>query len=87
MEVLDFERQGSIGGWRQIRKAVQGIKDGNPNRFFFMFRMNGMPRAQGCAGAACVSFAHCFGFSMAAKVVQCLISGHAVMFRMNGTLR
>ena len=22
-----------------------------------MFRMNGMPRAQGCAGAACVSFA------------------------------
>jgi hypothetical protein len=24
---------------------------------FFMFRMNGMPRAQGCAGAACVSFA------------------------------
>ena len=26
----------------------------------------------------CVSFAHCFGFSMVAKVVQCLVSGHAV---------
>ena len=24
-----------------------------------MFRMNGTPRAQGCAGAVCVNFAHC----------------------------
>ena len=40
--------------------------------------MNGMPRAHGCAGAACVSFAQCLSISMGAKVVQCLISGHAV---------
>ena len=32
----------------------------------------------GSAGAACVSFAQCLFISMAAKVVQCLISGHAV---------
>ena len=48
-----------------------------------------MPRAQGCAGAACVSFAQrvisaCFSFaqshfiSMGAKAVQCLTSGRAV---------
>jgi len=36
-EVLDFERHGSISGWRQIRKAVRNIKDDNPNRFF-LFR-------------------------------------------------
>ena len=46
-----------------------------------------MPRAQGCAGAACVNFAQRFLICMGAKVVQCLVSGHAVMFRMNGTLR
>ena len=37
-----------------------------------------MPRAHGCAGAACVSFAQRISISMGAKVVQCLISGHAV---------
>ena len=37
-----------------------------------------MPRAHGCAGAACVSFARHISICMAAKVVQCLISGHAV---------
>ena len=42
-----------------------------------MFRMNGMPRAQGCAGAACFSFAHCFGFCMGAEVARYLSSGLA----------
>ena len=32
----------------------------------------------GSAGAACVNFAQRFLISMGAKVVQCLISGHAV---------
>ena len=37
-----------------------------------------MPRAQGCAGAACVSFARSLYTSLGAKAMWSLISGHAV---------
>ena len=43
MEVLDFERQGSIGGWRHVRRAVRDITEDNPTAFF-MFRTNGTSR-------------------------------------------
>jgi hypothetical protein len=46
----------AIGGWRHVRRAARGIKEDNPAAFF-MFRTNGMPRAQGCARAACVNLA------------------------------
>ena len=36
MEVLDFERQGGISGWRHVRKAARGIKEDNPAAFFYV---------------------------------------------------
>ena len=50
-------KQGS--NWRVATRPHkrQGISRMIPRPLFFMFRMNGMPRAHGCAGAASPSFA------------------------------
>ena len=42
-----------------------------------MFRMNCMPRAEGCAGAACVSFAQILATCVGAEVARYLSSGLA----------
>ena len=51
-------------GAKVMWSLFQDMPRAHPCGRGLMFRMNGMPRAQGFAGAACVNFAQCFLISM-----------------------
>ena len=55
MDVLDFEGKEALAGGDRSAERF-GVSRMITRTAFFMFRMNGTPRAQGCAGAV-------FGFS------------------------